>query len=328
MRVFLSWSGCISRELATLLHEWIPLVIQCAKPFMSTGDIDKGRRWSDVLSQQLSESDYGIVCVTRENYTAPWLHFEAGAISKAIDKSYVSPLLFDIGPSEISKPLQQFQLTICTKADILDLMRSINSRLCDYRLDDDVLIRVFDKWWPELDVELTKLRKKKDVRSLTSYEWLYMTNDLFTRANNKQSRSCVWWITPNPFNYVLRSSIKQSIHKCIERDFNFTFILPDDRSGDASPLIKQIEPDKPDNTRIVPIPDAEFQQEAITDYVVINPDTYLSEVFLALPVATRDYWISVVGEAAGHVAKRFRTLAKRQGEELPSPPAVVAVNTA
>ena len=328
MRVFLSWSGIISHDLATALHEWIPLVIQCARPFISSGDIEKGRRWSDVLGEELSKSAYGIVCVTRDNYTAPWLHFEAGAISKAIDKSYVSPLLFGVDPSEITGPLTQFQLTVCAKDDILNLLRSINRTLGpDHELSDDVLKRVFEKWWPELEVKLGDLAKRHDGRSHTPYPWLYMTEDL-TRAHHTKSQTCIWWITPNPFEYVLRRSIKESIRECIKRGVIFTFIIPEESSFDATPQFKQIAPDKPANIRIVEIPNDDFRREAITDYVIVDPDAYSSEVFLSLPVIPEDYWISVVGEAAGSLAARFRTLAKGQGKDLASSAAVVALSTA
>ena len=151
MRVFLSWAGPLSHALATTLHDWIPLVIQPARPFISE-DIAKGRRWSAVLAEQLSESDCGIVCVTKDNLAAPWLHFEAGAISKMTGKSNVSPLLLNIKKSEADGPLSQFQLTVCERDDIFRLMQSINNQLGpEIRLPDDLLIREFEKWWPDLE---------------------------------------------------------------------------------------------------------------------------------------------------------------------------------
>src|SRR5262249_43303503 len=152
MRVFLSWSGSTSRAVATALHDWIPLVIQAARPFISTSDIEKGRRWSDVVGEELNQAAYGIICVTKENCAAPWLLFEAGAISKSIDAAYVSPLLFHIQPAEVRGPLQQFELTVCTKDDICALMRSINSRLeAEQRQPDDMLRMEFEKWWQVLE---------------------------------------------------------------------------------------------------------------------------------------------------------------------------------
>src|SRR5262245_12009337 len=318
MRVFLSWSGTISRELATALHGWIPLVVQCARPFISTGDIDKGKVWSDVLSEQLSEACYGIVCVTRDNYTAPWLHFEAGAISRAIDKSYVSPLLFDIKPTEISGPLGQFQLTVCSKDDILNLMRSINSRLDgDYRLSDDILTREFEKWWPDLKEKLDALATKHEGRTHTAYPWLYTTEDL-TREHRAKAQTCVWWITPNPFEYVLTPTIKECVRDCIMRNVKFTFIIPEDTADDAKPVFKKIAADKSDGIKIVEIPGDDFRRFAVTDYIVVDPDAYSTEVYLELPVEARGYWVSVVRDAAGNFVRRFRSLAKEHGTDLPS----------
>jgi hypothetical protein len=71
-----------------------------------------------------------------------------------------------------------------------------------------------------------------------------------------------------------------------------------------------------------------FAERRITDYVIVDPDAYSSEVFLSLPVVPEDYWISVVGEAAGNLAARFRTLAKGQGKDLASSSAVVVLSTA
>src|SRR5262249_38283677 len=131
MKVFLSWSGRKSREIATAFHDWLPYVIQTVKPFISTGDIDKGKRWSEVLASELDEVAYGIIFITQDNFKEPWINFEAGAISKAINVSYVSPFLFDVVPSRILGPLQQFQFTVNDREDIFNLLRSINNRLGD-----------------------------------------------------------------------------------------------------------------------------------------------------------------------------------------------------
>jgi hypothetical protein len=43
--IFISWSGEISRQVATALRELIRNTIQTATPWMSEVDIDKGARW-------------------------------------------------------------------------------------------------------------------------------------------------------------------------------------------------------------------------------------------------------------------------------------------
>ena len=111
--VFLSWSGDSSKGAAQVLRAWLPTVIQSVRPYMSAEDIDKGERWSLDIAKQLEETNFGVICMTPENINAPWVLFEAGALSKSMERSRVSPLLFGLSPSDFSKsPLLQFQLTI------------------------------------------------------------------------------------------------------------------------------------------------------------------------------------------------------------------------
>ncbi len=96
MKVFLSWSGARSHRVALTFRDWLPSVIQAIVPYVSSEDIDKGARWSTDIAKELEDSTFGILCVTRENINASWLTFEAGALSKTMDKAFVSPFLFDI----------------------------------------------------------------------------------------------------------------------------------------------------------------------------------------------------------------------------------------
>ncbi len=75
MKVFLSWSGTRSHKVALVFRDWLPSVIQQIVPYVSSEDIDKGARWSTDIAKELSDSTFGIVCVTRDNLSAPWLTF-------------------------------------------------------------------------------------------------------------------------------------------------------------------------------------------------------------------------------------------------------------
>ena len=115
MKVFLSWSGNLSLKITLALRDWLPSVIQAVKPYVSSEDIDKGTRWSTDIAKELESSSYGILCITSANMEAPWVNFEAGALSKAIDKSDVAPFLFNVKRSEVQGPLLQFQSTVYEK---------------------------------------------------------------------------------------------------------------------------------------------------------------------------------------------------------------------
>ncbi|MEE0762468.1 MAG: TIR domain-containing protein [Acutalibacteraceae bacterium] len=156
MKIFISWSGNKSKETAKTLKKWIPLIIQNTQPYFSSTDIDKGVRWSKDIANELQDTSFGILCVTKENLASAWLNFEAGALSKSIETSKVCPLLIDLKPSDIinNSPLLQFQMTNITKDDIFKLFESINSNLGDSKIDDSILNHTFTSFWPEMEKEL------------------------------------------------------------------------------------------------------------------------------------------------------------------------------
>ena len=64
MKVFISWSGDTSHNVALALREWLPSVLQSVEPYVSSEDIDKGARWSAEIGYQLNDTDFGILRVT------------------------------------------------------------------------------------------------------------------------------------------------------------------------------------------------------------------------------------------------------------------------
>ena len=146
MKVFLSWSGELSHQVAKIFRDWFPSVIQSIEPYVSSEDIDKGTRWSTDIAKELEDSSFGILCVTKDNFTAPWLTFEAGALLKTIDKSFVSPFLFDIKRSEIEGPILQFQSTIFKEEDVLKLVKTLNKASDDIKLSEERLEKAFSTW--------------------------------------------------------------------------------------------------------------------------------------------------------------------------------------
>ena len=101
MKIFISWSGQRSKNVAEYLRTWIPKVIQSVKLWMSSEDILAGDRWNRDIAVELEKSKFGIICLTPENMNKPWILFEAGALAKTIDKTLVCPYLIDLDPTEI-----------------------------------------------------------------------------------------------------------------------------------------------------------------------------------------------------------------------------------
>ncbi|WP_063651002.1 TIR domain-containing protein [Aliivibrio fischeri] len=161
MKVFLSWSGDLSHKVALTLRDWLPSVIQSIEPYVSSEDIDKGARWSTDIASELADSSYGILCVTKENLHAPWLTFEAGALSKTMDKSYVSPFLFDIKRSEVNGPILQFQSTVFEKDDVKKLLLSLNKADSGEQLTVERLEKALDVWYPDLEKQLNSLLQEQ-----------------------------------------------------------------------------------------------------------------------------------------------------------------------
>lgn len=159
MKVFLSWSGNMSHKVALVFRDWFPSVIQSIEPYVSSEDIDKGARWSTDIAKELEDSTFGILCVTKENINAPWLTFEAGALSKTMDKSFVSPFLFDIKRSEVDGPILQFQSTIFQKEDIKKLIKTLNKACGEGSIPEARLDKAFEVWYPTLEEELSKIKE-------------------------------------------------------------------------------------------------------------------------------------------------------------------------
>jgi hypothetical protein len=159
VKVFISWSGEQSRDIARAFRDWLPLVLHTIEPFVSSRDIRAGTRWQAEVASELDDTHFGLICITRANQAAEWLNFEAGALAKSVDSSRVVPIAVDLSPAEIPNPLGQFQSITLSKSDVAELLKSINEASSS-PINDDHLVRTFSKWWPDLEKELTEIRNR------------------------------------------------------------------------------------------------------------------------------------------------------------------------
>ncbi len=162
-KIFISWSGDLSQKLAEEISEWLPRVLQFAKPYFTPNDIEKGTRWSTDIANELENAKVGIVCLTKENINRPWILFEAGALSKNLGNSNVCTILFDFDSSQLTGPLTSFQATKFEKEDFKKLIKVINSTAEESKLNESVLDEVFEVWWPRLEQKVNEILNSTQV---------------------------------------------------------------------------------------------------------------------------------------------------------------------
>jgi hypothetical protein len=148
--------------MAQALRDWIPVVLDEVKPWFSGKDIPAGERWFSEVGSRLEDTNFGILCLTRENLQAPWLLFEAGALSKAVEKGAVCPYLLDVDVREISGPLNQFQAKKADKISTIEMIQDINKWLTP-ALASATLSKRCDALWPELEEALERIPKDPEL---------------------------------------------------------------------------------------------------------------------------------------------------------------------
>ena len=164
-KVFISWSGDLSKRFAESLRKWLPSALQHVQPYFSPDDIEKGAKWDNEIVKELEESSVGIICLTKENVDRQWILYESGALSKNIAKSNVCPIVLDLGKTDVTGPLARFQITELNKKDFKRLFKTINNVSGESALDTEVLNNVFNKWWPDFESQVERIISDIGVES-------------------------------------------------------------------------------------------------------------------------------------------------------------------
>lgn len=189
MKVFLSWSGTKSRAAAEAVREWLPFVINAVDPWMSAEDIGAGARWSAAIQSELEHTKFGVLFVTAENTSAPWLLFEAGALAKTLNDTFVCPYLLGLRPAALPNgPLSQFQAKEYTETGTWQLVQTINRALDEDAIPEDRLTTAFQKWWPDLKGKLSQLPEDRGGAAPTERGIEDMVEELLSIARRLDSR--------------------------------------------------------------------------------------------------------------------------------------------
>lgn len=172
MKIFICWSGGRSHSLATALKTYLPKFIPAletadepANLFLSD-EIVKGVRWFDAVDEQLETSDAGLVCVTREALQSGWIHFEAGALARAVRKKErqkkatgaLYTYLLGVESSELRGPLSEFQATKFEREDNKRLCAAIVNCMKNGAPTREIWEKAFDENWKSFEKEVKKIK--------------------------------------------------------------------------------------------------------------------------------------------------------------------------
>lgn len=149
LKVFISWSGLRSKNVASHVKAWVSQVFQGTEVFMSDQDIKAGTNWSERIKKELANTTVGIVCMTPENQDAKWINYEMGALSKEVHdgESRVIPLLIGFGStSDVGQPAASLNMVMLNEQGFKKIAVSLND-VSEIKREKTQLDEVSDVWW-------------------------------------------------------------------------------------------------------------------------------------------------------------------------------------
>lgn len=172
LNLFLSWSGDQSREVAKALKDWLPLVLgDAVVPWFSASDIAAGSRFISEIGRSLEGCGMGILCLTADNRDAPWIVFEAGALSKSLSDAFVIPYVLNFDLSELRGPLSQFQAKAANYEGTFAIVAQVNAAL-PTPTSETALKRRYDALWPHLETHIKRALATHTTDRLDGW-WAY-----------------------------------------------------------------------------------------------------------------------------------------------------------
>lgn len=175
MKIFISWAKPKSKKIAYFIKEFLEgLFHDQIETWLSDENIKTGARPTVAISQALKECDKGIFCILKENYEAPWIMYEAGAISthehsiirEEKDNCVIWPILFEnISTEQLYRnPLYQFQFVEFSRDKMYKFVQEVNNTIVAFK-DVTILEKHFGFYWKELNDNIQKVLQEHVIGS-------------------------------------------------------------------------------------------------------------------------------------------------------------------
>lgn len=193
LKVFISWSGPLSKQVASVWYDLVKELFDVVQPFMSEENIGAGQRGLSKIATELAGSTFGIIVVTQENQGSQWLNYEAGALSKDLGDQTVrvAPSLVDFDrKTDVTGPLGQFQASLLDEEGIRFILTEIATAV---GADVVSVSKRFSNAWQEYRARFAQAKaegagRPSDARRDTGEmldEILNMVRDLARTANTR-----------------------------------------------------------------------------------------------------------------------------------------------
>lgn len=178
-KIFISWSGNISKEIAKALKICLEKEIfpntgfSC---FVSNLDIASGSDWWNKIKRELKTCKMGILCITKENLKAPWIYYEAGAmIAQEIP---AVPLLISCDIKFLQdSPLKGNQcVNFYNEPQFVKMLLDINNKMHLLSINEDQQKMIYSAEYNKLKSNLEPYLKKLTAMRIFNEKYIYPNN--------------------------------------------------------------------------------------------------------------------------------------------------------
>ena len=187
----------------------LPLILHGVEPWLSSESIERGKQWAVQLTSSLMESNFGIVCLTPESMSQPFVLFEAGALAKNVKDSHVCTYLLGLKPEEVEYPLAAFQATRASRAETLALVKQINDLLPEGHQKESTFTARFEAFWPKLEKTIsTALALACPQQSHRSFESQPILEEIRQSVRSLCDESKILHVLSGPTSNVTANRVK------------------------------------------------------------------------------------------------------------------------